>query len=49
MAPPSAEFVTLCDQDDAWHPDKLERLLRADRGTPSSSTATPGSSTRAAS
>lgn len=27
MAPASAEFVTLCDQDDRWHPDKLERLL----------------------
>jgi glycosyltransferase involved in cell wall biosynthesis len=29
MAPPEAEFVTLCDQDDRWHPDKLERLLAA--------------------
>jgi glycosyltransferase involved in cell wall biosynthesis len=27
MAPCSADFVTLCDQDDSWHPDKLERLL----------------------
>jgi glycosyltransferase involved in cell wall biosynthesis len=27
MAPPSADFVTLCDQDDRWHPDKLERLI----------------------
>jgi glycosyltransferase involved in cell wall biosynthesis len=27
MAPPSADFVTLCDQDDRWHPEKLERLL----------------------
>jgi glycosyltransferase involved in cell wall biosynthesis len=27
MAPASAEFVTLCDQDDRWHPDKLERLI----------------------
>lgn len=27
MAPPSADFVTLCDQDDSWHPGKLERLL----------------------
>jgi glycosyltransferase involved in cell wall biosynthesis len=27
MAPQSAEFVTLCDQDDSWHPGKLERLL----------------------
>lgn len=29
MAPPDAEFVTLCDQDDSWHPDKLARLLDA--------------------
>ena len=27
MAPAEADFVTLCDQDDRWHPDKLERLL----------------------
>jgi Glycosyl transferase family 2 len=27
MAPPSAQFITLCDQDDRWRPDKLERLL----------------------
>jgi glycosyltransferase involved in cell wall biosynthesis len=27
MAPPSADYVALCDQDDRWHPDKLERLL----------------------
>jgi glycosyltransferase involved in cell wall biosynthesis len=27
MAPPEAEYVTLCDQDDRWHPTKLERLL----------------------
>lgn len=27
MAPSDAEFVTLCDQDDYWHPYKLERLL----------------------
>jgi glycosyltransferase involved in cell wall biosynthesis len=27
MAPASADYVTLCDQDDRWHPDKLERLL----------------------
>ena len=33
MTPPEAEFVTLCDQDDLWHPDKLERLLeRMDDG-----------------
>jgi glycosyltransferase involved in cell wall biosynthesis len=29
MAPRDADFVTLCDQDDRWHPDKLERLLDA--------------------
>jgi glycosyltransferase involved in cell wall biosynthesis len=27
MAPAEADFVTLCDQDDRWHPGKLERLL----------------------
>jgi glycosyltransferase involved in cell wall biosynthesis len=27
MVPTQAEFVALCDQDDAWHPDKLQRLL----------------------
>jgi glycosyltransferase involved in cell wall biosynthesis len=27
MAPAEADFVTLCDQDDRWHPDKLARLL----------------------
>jgi glycosyltransferase involved in cell wall biosynthesis len=32
LAPPDAEFVTLCDQDDRWHPDKLERLLAGIRG-----------------
>jgi glycosyltransferase involved in cell wall biosynthesis len=29
MAPADADFVTLCDQDDRWHRDKLERLLYA--------------------
>ncbi len=29
MAPEEADFVALCDQDDSWHPDKLERLLEA--------------------
>jgi glycosyltransferase involved in cell wall biosynthesis len=29
MAPAEADFVTLCDQDDRWHPDKLARLLGA--------------------
>ena len=27
MAPPSASFVAFADQDDRWHPDKLEVLL----------------------
>jgi glycosyltransferase involved in cell wall biosynthesis len=27
MAPASADYVTLCDQDDRWHPTKLEKLL----------------------
>jgi glycosyltransferase involved in cell wall biosynthesis len=27
MVPAEAEFVTLCDQDDRWRPEKLERLL----------------------
>jgi glycosyltransferase involved in cell wall biosynthesis len=27
MAPPSADYVTLCDQDDRWYPDKLARLI----------------------
>jgi glycosyltransferase involved in cell wall biosynthesis len=27
MAPADADYVTLCDQDDRWHPTKLERLL----------------------
>jgi glycosyltransferase involved in cell wall biosynthesis len=27
MVPDSADFVTLCDQDDLWYPEKLERLL----------------------
>jgi glycosyltransferase involved in cell wall biosynthesis len=27
MVPGSAEFVTLADQDDSWHPGKLEHLL----------------------
>lgn len=27
MAPANADFVALCDQDDSWHPRKLERLL----------------------
>jgi glycosyltransferase involved in cell wall biosynthesis len=28
MAPASADFVTLCDQDDRWRPEKLRRLLQ---------------------
>ena len=27
MAPPAADFVAYGDQDDRWHPNKLERLL----------------------
>ena len=27
MCPPEATHVALCDQDDRWYPDKLERLL----------------------
>jgi glycosyltransferase involved in cell wall biosynthesis len=27
MVPGDAEYVALCDQDDRWHPAKLERLL----------------------
>jgi hypothetical protein len=29
--PPEADFVTLSDHDDRWHPDKLETLLSAFR------------------
>ncbi len=29
MAPSDCDFVALCDQDDRWHPDKLEVLLTA--------------------
>ena len=32
--PRSADFVTLCDQDDRWHPEKLERLPGSDRRRP---------------
>jgi glycosyltransferase involved in cell wall biosynthesis len=28
MAPPEAELVALCDQDDRWYPDKLAALRR---------------------
>lgn len=27
--PSSSEWVALCDQDDVWHPEKLDRLTRA--------------------
>jgi glycosyltransferase involved in cell wall biosynthesis len=27
MVPPGIRHVALCDQDDAWYPDKLERLI----------------------
>ncbi|SVB34399.1 uncharacterized protein METZ01_LOCUS187253, partial [marine metagenome] len=26
--PRDSQFIALCDQDDVWHPDKLQRLLR---------------------
>ena len=29
QVPATAEFVMLCDQDDCWHPDKIETLLAA--------------------
>jgi hypothetical protein len=29
LAPSAASYVAMCDQDDFWHPDKLETLLRA--------------------
>jgi len=29
MAPPDAAYVTLADQDDRWHPEKLETLVGA--------------------
>lgn len=29
LVPAAAELVALCDQDDAWHPDKLEALIEA--------------------
>lgn len=30
-APADADFIALCDQDDVWHPDKIETLLAAVR------------------
>jgi glycosyltransferase involved in cell wall biosynthesis len=29
MAPRDADFVGYCDQDDRWHPNKIERLLES--------------------
>lgn len=29
LAPPEAELIALCDQDDVWHPDKLATLRAA--------------------
>lgn len=29
LAPPEAEFIALCDQDDVWYPDKLAALREA--------------------
>ena len=45
LAPPNADYVAMADQDDFWHPDKLETLLGGDRQRHSWSTATPASST----
>jgi glycosyltransferase involved in cell wall biosynthesis len=28
LAPPDADYVAMSDQDDCWHPDKVETLLR---------------------
>jgi glycosyltransferase involved in cell wall biosynthesis len=36
MAPSQAEFVALADQDDRWHPDKLDSLVRLLRERPAS-------------
>lgn len=27
LAPAGADFVAMCDQDDSWHPDKLQTLI----------------------
>ena len=32
--PPTADYVAMADQDDFWHPDKLETLLDRDRERP---------------
>jgi glycosyltransferase involved in cell wall biosynthesis len=29
MVPPEADYVALCDQDDIWHEDKVERAIAA--------------------
>ncbi len=34
LVPPGADHVALSDQDDSWHPDKLERLLAGLEGEP---------------
>ncbi len=34
LAPADCEFVAMADQDDVWHPDKLEVLLAAIAGAP---------------
>jgi glycosyltransferase involved in cell wall biosynthesis len=34
IAATSGEFVALCDQDDVWHPQKLERMLRTFDSSP---------------
>ena len=47
--PPTRDHVAMADQDDGWHPDKLAHAARRDSATPSSSTATRGSSRATAS
>ncbi|MDQ0895420.1 glycosyltransferase family 2 protein [Agromyces ramosus] len=34
IAAASGDFVALCDQDDVWHPQKLERMLRTFASSP---------------
>ena len=49
MAPPSADFVTLCDQDDRWRPRSSSGCWSGRSAARSSSTATRGWSSPAAS
>ncbi len=45
LAPPEAELLAMCDQDDRWYPEKLDVLESSMEAGPSSSTATCASST----